>query len=255
MSFNIITKAQPHQSKTMVYALSGVGKSTLASQMEKPLFIDIEGGVNNMDVPRTPTIGFYTSFIKVVNDLHAEAAKYLKDYQTLVVDSMDWLVRKAEEHASGVRTVNGTEVVTDMTATIGKANGGYGNGNKQLENHIRAEVLPALQLLVDDGFAICLIAHADQKDLMDAEGYRVAKVSPAIGERVMEPIVQWCDNVFYLRNDGGERKLLLEGTPTILAKNRLGLTGEVSLSDTTIKKILVPKKVEGVNGQASNPAN
>ena len=246
MSFNIITGVQPHKHKTLVYALAGTGKSTLASQMDKPLFLDIEGGVNHIDVPRTPTIGFYMSFIKVINDIHAEATKFLKDYQTIVVDSMDWLVRKAEEHASGVRTINrtetGAEIVTDMTATIGKANDGYGNGYKQLENHIRAEVLPGLQLLVDDGFAICLIAHADQKDLMDGEGYRTAKISPAIGERVMHPIVQWCDNVFYLRNDGGERKLLLEGTPTVLAKNRLGLTGEVSLKDTTIQEILTPKK-------------
>lgn len=242
MSFKIISELQPHAHKTMIYALSGAGKSTLASQLEKPLFIDIEGGLNNIKCSRTPTISFYISFIKVINDIHSNAAQYLKDYKTIIIDSMDWLVRKAEEHASGVRTVNGTDIVTDMTATIGKANGGYGNGNKQLENHIRAEVLPALQLLVEDGFAICLIAHADQKDLMDAEGFRVAKISPAIGERVMEPIVQWCDNVFYLRNDGGERKLLLEGTDTVLAKNRLNKVGEVSLSNTTIKEILTPAK-------------
>lgn len=243
MAFTIITSPSVAQHKTMIYSLAGVGKTTLASKMDKPLFIDLEGGCSMLDVPRTPTISLYQNAVRVILDIHKDKDNYLKQYKTIVIDSMDWLVRRAEEHASGVRTVNqdGT-ITTDMSATIGKANGGYGNGGKQLENHIRTELLPALQTLVTDGFAICLIAHADQKDLMDAEGYRSSRVTPAISERLMEPIVQWCDNVFYLKNDDGERKLLLESDGVALAKNRLGKTGVVSLSETTIQEILTPKK-------------
>lgn len=242
-AFTIITNAAPHAQKTMVYGLAGAGKTTLASQMDAPLFIDIEGGCSMLDVPRTPTIGNYASVVKVIDEIHANPAEY-KQFKTIVVDSVDWLCRKAEEHASGVRTIVDGKLVEDMAATLGKANGGYGNGNKQFENHIRAQLLPRLDNLVRDGFAICLIAHADQKDLMDAEGFRVTKITPAIGDRVMEPIVQWCDNIFYLKNVNGERKLLLESTDNVLAKNRLGRVGEVSLSDTTIQEILTLKKEE-----------
>lgn len=244
MAFDIITEAQPTRQKCMIYGLSGAGKSTLASKMSKPLFIDVEGGLTNMDVARTRTISMYGSALKVIKELHEQAEEYRKQYDTIVIDSIDWLVRRAEEHAAGVRQVVDGKLVTDMAATIGKANGGYGNGNKQLENHLRTELMPALQLLIDDGFAVCLIAHADQKDIMDAEGFHVTKITPAIGERFMEAFVQWCDNVFYLRNDGGERKLLLEGTDTILAKNRLGKLGEVSLKEQDINDILTPKKEE-----------
>lgn len=245
MGFTIIKKATLSQQKTMIYGLAGAGKTTLASQMDKPLFIDLEGGCSTLDVARTPTISLYINAVKVILDLHTNKAEYLKDYKTIVIDSIDWLVRRAEEHASGVRTVtNDGGIVTDMSATIGKANGGYGNGNKQLENHIRTELLPALQALVSDGYAVCLIAHADQKDLMDAEGYRSSRISPAISERLMEPIVQWCDNVFYLKNDGRERKLLLESDGVALAKNRLRKTGIVSLNETTIHDILTPEKKE-----------
>lgn len=242
-AFTIIKGATPSQHKTMVYGLAGSGKTTLASQMDSPLFIDIEGGCGMLDVARTPTIGTYATAKRVINEIHAKPEDY-KDYKTIVIDSIDWLVRRAEEQAAGVRQVVDGKVVTDMSATIGKANGGYGNGNKQLENHIRTELLPALDLLVKDGFAICLVAHADQKDLLDAEGYRTSKISPAIGERFMEPIVQWCDNVFYLKNVGGERRLLLEGTDGVLAKNRLNKTGEVSLTDVSIKDVLKPAKKE-----------
>lgn len=242
MSFTIIKEAQPHKQKTLIYGGAGVGKSTLASQMEKPLFIDLEGGLTNMDVARTPTISMYVNAIRVLVEIHGDKDTYLKQYQTIVIDSIDWLCRKAEEHASGVKAVVDGKLITDMTATIGKANGGYGNGGKQLENHIRAELLPALDVLVADGFAICLIAHADQKDLLDGDGYRATKLSPAIHERLMEPIVQWCDNVFYLKNVNGERELVLEGTDMILAKNRLAKSGLVKLSETTIQEILTPKK-------------
>lgn len=243
MSFRIINEAEPHKQKTMIYSLAGAGKSTLASQMDKPLFIDIEGGLTNLKVARTSTISLYTSAVYIITEIHKDKDTYLKGYQTIVIDSVDWLVRKAEEHASGVRTIDDTgQIHTDMTATIGKANGGYGNGAKQLENHLRAQLLPALQTLIDDGFAICLIAHCEQKDLLDADGYRTSRISPKIDERYMNIFVEWCDNVFYLRNDGGERKLLLEGTDKILAKNRLGKVGEVSLNDTTIQEILTPRE-------------
>lgn len=243
MPFTIIKEPQLHKMKTMIVGSPGSGKSTLASQMDRPLFIDVEGGLTTMSVARTPTIKRYIQAVQVINAIHKEAEEYKKDYDTIVIDSIDWLVRRAEEHAAGISTIDDKGMEhKDMSATIGKANGGYGNGNKQLENHLRAELMPALQLLVDDGFAICLIAHADKKDVMDAEGYSVTKITPAIGERFMDAWVQWCDNVFYLRNDGGERKLLLEATDTILAKNRLGKTGEVNLSDTTIQEVLKLKE-------------
>lgn len=245
MPFTIIKEAQPHLQKTMIYALAGTGKSTLASKMKRPLFLDTEGGLTNMDVARTPTIKRYIQAVQVINMIHKEAADYKKEYDTIVIDSIDWLVRLAEEHAAGIASVDEKgQIHKDMSATIGKANGGYGNGNKQLENHLRSELMPALQLLIDDGFGICLIAHADQKDIMDAEGYTATKITPAIAERFMEAWVQWCDNVFYLRNDGGERKLLLEGNDRILAKNRLHRTGEISLKDMTIQEVLTPVKEE-----------
>lgn len=240
-TFKILTEPTPHAHKTMIYGLAGVGKTTLASQLDSPLFIDMEGGCSTLNVARTPTISYYAAAKKVIDEIVSNPKEYAT-YKTIVIDSIDWLCRKAEEHASGVVSVVDGQLVEDMSATIGKANGGYGNGGKQLENHVRAELFPRLDKLVAAGFAVCLIAHADQKDLMDAEGFRVSKISPAIAERVMEPIVQWCDNVFYLKNVGGKRTLLLEGTDTVLAKNRLHKTGEVGLEKATIKEIVTPNE-------------
>ena len=45
------------------------------------------------------------------------------------------------------------------------------------------------------------------------------------------------DNVFYLKNIDGGRSLVLEGDSNVLAKNRLGLTGELELKDVDVNKM------------------
>ena len=51
--------------------------------------------------------------------------------------------------------------------------------------------------------------------------------------------------VFFLKKDiAGERVLVLESDDVSLAKNRLGLTGEVKLSEIDINKLLMPQGKE-----------
>ena len=40
--------------KTLIYGPEGIGKSTLAAQCPRPVFIDTEGSTVHMDVRRTP---------------------------------------------------------------------------------------------------------------------------------------------------------------------------------------------------------
>ena len=77
---------------------------------------------------------------------------------------------------------------------------------------------------------------------MDADGVDTERIAPKIDINTMNVFVEWCDNVFYLKNIDGERYLVLEGDSNVLAKNRLDLTGEVKLADTDINNLLVPKK-------------
>ena len=93
------------------------------------------------------------------------------------------------------------------------------------------------------GYGICLISHAERKTMMDADGIDIEKVSPKIDINTMNVFVEWCDNVFYLKkNNEGERVLVLESDNSALAKNRLGLTGEVKLDEIDINKLLTPKE-------------
>lgn len=220
--------------KLMIYGLSGVGKSSLAAKLNKPIFLDFEGGLNYLGVDRTPQYTKLEDFYEDLVDLYRKAEVGKKEYDTIVIDSVDWMVRKIVEKAAGIDKHN-------LTETLNRSNGGYGNGKQVLENHIRTKLLPTLVALNKQGYGICLVAHADRKDLMDADGVDVERVTPKIDVNTMNVFVEWCDNVFYLKHVDGERYLVLEGDSNVLAKNRLNLTGEVKLADTDINNLLMPK--------------
>ena len=225
--------------KVMFYGLAGVGKSTLASQLKNPIFMDFEGGVNYMDVPRTPQIQDMDEFYGYIRELWEKSGDK-REYDTIVIDSIDWLVRKAVEKAAGIdRTKDG------IMQTLNRSNGGYGNGKQVLENFIRTKLLFSLVELNKKGYGICLLAHADKKNLMDADGVDVEQITPKIDVNTMNVFVEWCDNIFYLKkNAEGERVLVLESDDVALAKNRLGLHGERKLKDIDINELLEGKDNE-----------
>lgn len=232
----VIKQATPTAPKLMIYGLSGVGKSTLAGKLSKPIFLDLEGGLNYMDVARTPTITSTKEFYSVLLELFNAGKAGKREYDTIVIDSADWLVRKIVEQAAGIDKEH-------LDETLNRSNGGYGNGKQVLENHIRTKLLPFLVLLNKQGYGICLIAHADRKTLMGAEGNDIEQIAPKIDTNTMNVFVEWCDEVFYLKKDiAGERIIVLESDETSLAKNRLGLTGEVRLSEIDINKLLTKKE-------------
>lgn len=228
----VISGVTPTAPKIMIYGLSGVGKSVLASKLSKPLFLDFEGGLNQINCQRSEQ---YTDLETFYSDLKELYYAKEREYDTLVIDSVDWLVRKTVEQAAGITGVN-------LNETLNKSNGGYGNGKQVLENHIRTKLLPMLVALNKKGYGICLIAHADRKTLMDAEGVNTEQIAPKIDVNTMNVFVEWVDNVFYLKKNGDKRTLVLESDDKVLAKNRLGLTGERDLAGLDINKLLSMKE-------------
>ena len=224
--------------KLLIYGMSGAGKSTLASKLKKPIFLDFEGGLNYLGVDRTPQITDLDVFYNYLVELYRKATSGKKEYDTIVIDSADWMVRKVTEKAAGIDKDN-------LDATLNKSNGGYGNGAQVLMNHIRTKLLPMLVLLNKQGYGICLIAHAERKSLMDEDGVNTDRITPKIDEKTMHVFIEWCDSVLYLKkNSDGERTLILDGDENILAKNRQALSGEVKLNEVDINELLKPTKKE-----------
>ena len=229
----VLSGITPTAPKLMLYSLPGVGKSTLAAKLKRPIFLDLEGGLNYIDCPRTEQITDLDEFYRDLVELYRAETR---EYDTIVIDSVDWLVRKVVEKAAGIDKNN-------LTETLNRSNGGYGNGKQVLENHIRTKLLPTLVALNKKGYGICLVAHAERKDMMDADGVDMERITPKIDTNTMNVFVEWVDNVFYLKKDAsGERYLVLDSDMVALAKNRLSLSGEIKLSDVDINELLMPKK-------------
>lgn len=225
---NIIKQATPTAPKFMIYGLSGSGKTTLASKLKNSLLLDIEGGANYIDTPRTEQITKLETFYSYL----AEIYKGEKQFDYLVIDTADWLVRLVIEQVAGIDKMH-------LDETLNKSNGGYGNGKQVLENHVRSRLLPMLVALNKKGYGICLLAHADKKEIMDADGISIEQIVPKIDPNTMNSFVEWCDGVFYLKkNSDSSRSLLLESDGIALAKNRQGLTGTIDLNTTDINDVL-----------------
>lgn len=230
----LIKGLTPTAPKLMLFSLPGMGKSTLASKLKRPIFLDFEGGLSYIDCVRTPQITDLDVFYTYLVELYRNAQAGKREFDTIVIDSADWMVRKVVEKAAGIDKNN-------LEVTLNKSNGGYGNGRLVLINHIQTKLLPMLVTLNKQGYGICFIAHAERKDVMDADGVDTTRITPKIDTNTMNTMVEWCDNVFYLKKDPeGERVLVVDGDDNTLAKNRLGLTGEVKLSDIDINELLSP---------------
>ena len=95
----VITKPDFETYRAIIYGVGGIGKSTLASKSEKPIFLDIEGGLSCIEVPSIPLMNVnppeaYEKFIQTLAMLYEED----HDYKTLVIDSLDWLERIVHAH-------------------------------------------------------------------------------------------------------------------------------------------------------------
>lgn len=246
----IIKKKTITAPKLLIYGNAGSGKSTLASTMPSPLFIDLEGGLNYLDVARTPLVKDLDVFYKYLFELAKEP---IGEYKTIVIDSVDWLVRKMSEKIAGVgyddKGVK-TKSIVELDRTMGNnlmdAAGGFGKAKEVLENNIRSMLLPLLASLNQKGYGIVLIAHAYATSVLDDDGSTMEKILPKIDPPTIgrKPIaapafIEWVDNLFYLKKTNGERVLQVDSDNYAMAKNRLGLTQpEYNLKDNSLQDIL-----------------
>ena len=77
--------------KGLFYGIPGVGKSTLAASFPNPLILDIEGSTGRLDVDR---VDLRKEKFSTVMEWLRRLAKEEHDYQTLVIDTIDWLEPK-----------------------------------------------------------------------------------------------------------------------------------------------------------------
>lgn len=225
----VIKGRQAVAPKVMLTGLSGAGKSTLASTLPDALFLDIEGGLSFLDVAKTP--------VATADELMADLLELFKaqkqEYKYIVIDSVDWLVKLFASKTTGSGQGKTLEQLMESASlTINKAQGGYGNGKQVLGQYIQDVLIKFLGMLNRKGYGVILIAHAEKKSLMDADGINIDRIAPKMDLNSMSAFCEWVDELFYIkRDDDGIHHLIVNPTDAVMAKNRIGIKEDEFIID------------------------
>ncbi len=222
----------------LVYGVEGVGKSSLASRTPHPIFIQTEDGLGQIDCHKFPLA---TSFDEVIAALGALFSEQ-HEYQTVVIDSLDWLERLVWD-----------AVCRDFgVKSIEKVDGGYGKGYVHSLAYWRKLLDGLIALHSQRRLMVLLLAHAKVERFEDPESTGYDRYSPRLHKHACALLTEWVDAVLFatrkvrvetqdagfnrergiahpIGKDGGERILRTVGGPACVAKNRYSLPAELPL--------------------------
>lgn len=240
LSLASITQSSTGKSppRILLYGVEGVGKTTAAAHAPKPVFIWTEDGAGKLSVPGFPIIKTYDGLMEAIGVLLSEE----HDYQTVVLDSLDWL-----EPIVWAETCkrNGHENIEAA---------GYGRGYKEADL-IWREVVEGFEALREDRqMASIFIAHSQVKTFHDPERESYDRYVIKLHERAAGIWREAVDAILFanyrvsvtkdgkdkdknarVRATGGQvRAIFCEQRAAFLAKNRYGLPSDITFSDPPV---------------------
>ena len=208
----ILSSTTPSAPKGIVYGPPGIGKSTFGAKAPGSFIIDCENGVGAIQCRSSGYLATWPEIEKWI--LAVERDRH--DYGVLVVDSVDWLMRRMEEHVTGIKG--------GIDQTLNKSHGGYGNGKQVLKNYVYQKLLPTLDHIVGRGIAVVLLAHEKRTDITNSDGVTIEKTTADLSPDYLNTFIEWSDFMCHARyGANGERVLVTAETPQALAKNRYNL--------------------------------
>ncbi len=208
----------------LVYGPGGGGKTTLASLAPKPVYLDIESGSRELDVPRVEGIETFA-------DLRAALQSSVLDgYETVVLDS----ATRAEELA----VAHTLSTVPHEKGHFVKSLEGYSFGKGY--QHVYDTFLLLLQDLdrqIRAGRNVILIAHDCVADVPNPAGDDFIRFEPHLQApksgkaSIRNRVIQWADHVLFLGYDvvtkegkgqgAGTRTIWPVERPDHVAKSRI----------------------------------
>lgn len=210
--------------RLIIYGIEGIGKSTLASCAPKPVFLPTEEGLNQIDCQSFPKVERLAELNSYLDALELEE----HDFQTVVIDSIDWLERLICR-----------EIADQFGArSIEKVDGGYGRGYSYAADTWR-EILDKLDTLRNTRkLGVILIGHAKSETITDPEAQDVTRYSLRLNKNTAALLCEWADAVLFATRlagaargiDGGERVLRTQAAASCVAKNRYGFNEIIPLS-------------------------
>jgi hypothetical protein len=219
--------------RILIHGVAGVGKTTFAAGAPAPIFIQTEDGLGTLDVPRFPLARTFEEVMEGLAALYTDR----HEFETVVVDSVDWLEPLIWQRAC---RDNGWASIEDA---------GYGKGYVAALDVWR-QYLEGLNALRDErGMTVIQIAHTDIKRFDSPEHEPYDRYVIKLHGRAAALLQEHSDVVLFanyristVKSDvgfnrkvtralgSGERVLYTAERPAFLAKNRYGLPDSLPLS-------------------------
>lgn len=217
--------------RVLLYGVEGVGKTTFASCAPSPIFIRTEDGLGDLDVPAFPLAQSFTDVMEALTAL----ATGDHPYQTVVVDSVDWLESLVWKFTA---ETNNWKSIEDP---------GYGKGYIEADS-AWLDYIAALNYLRDEkSMTVIQLAHNEVKAYNDPEREAYDRHVVKLHKRASALLRENCDYLLFANyrvgttKDGqgfnektravgsGERILCTQEKPAYMAKRRTPMPDEIPM--------------------------
>jgi hypothetical protein len=228
----ILSGRQRRPRRVLLYGQEGVGKSTWAAGAPRPIFLDCEGGLADIEADKSPRL-------RTIDDVLG-ALRWLwespHDYQSVVLDTVDWVERMI--HAKVCQD--------DGVKSIEKAAGGYGKGYIAAATEFEKLLANMESLSRKRGMNLILLGHCSPVKVLNPEAETYEQWAPDLHKAASSVLREWCDEVFFasyrtlfrtvgdskqrtLAVGDDERYIRTRHGAAVQAKNRLNLPEELPM--------------------------
>ena len=224
----------------LIYGVHGIGKSTLPSESEKPIYI-CSDETDELNVPKFPKVNRWSDLTEQL----AEILNSKHEYKTLVIDTVDGLEAVAQKEILAGKG-SGVNMATAL--------GGYGKAYEEMYKLFLSVREKYLVPIRDKGMNVVLIGHETRTKIEDPiTHYTYDNYTTSLHKKIKPIFQDWVsailfatykllpaqgeDGTFHLEGDGG-RVLFTEERPSHIAKNRFDLPYEIPFNRTGTWKTL-----------------
>lgn len=212
-------KAEFEAFTTLIYGAPKTGKSTLASQFDRPLFLATEAGLNSLETYNV-TVADWTTFLRACKEI----AEGKHDFKTIVIDTVDNLF---DQCAAYICKRNNIQYEGDLE---------WGKGFK----FVKDEFMRAVTKLSLLPYGLLFISHADLVEIKSRTG-TMNQYMPSVSRRIRKDLIAMCDFVFYCdmeQTEEGDRRILhTKPSPGWVAGDRTGrMPSEIDMTYKAIKE-------------------
>lgn len=260
---NRVTSQPPQEGQKIVIAgVEGTGKTTLAADAPRALFIPMEFNYKTVKAARSPDILSYNDLFLLLDEIRDSCQKGQFKYKTLVFDSATAFERLI--HNKIILEDDKVKKGLDKHPTMESVHGGYGKGYQLANELFQRFTNYCDQFTRLAGLNIVVTCHTFPSLVRDAaygEYYswdlllHSPKNDKNYGKR--ELITQWANLIGFLHDPmfvskqegqnmtravsaGQGRMLAVERSPGWVAKNQYGIVGPASLIPIPAPKPIGP---------------